>query len=149
VDGQQFLEKDGYSGDVVDAEVVDDKAEVKVDGSFLEGSQSNDRIANTGVMDESGGLFSSVILLNFVAILWGTQHAIIKNLVKDSAPDTYSLIRFGLAALLASPYLPELPSKKSENSARETWRWGCELAIYQFLGFVEFTLYIPFQNDVF
>lgn len=81
------------------------------------------------------GVVSSVLLLNFVAILWGTQHAIIKNLVSDTTPASYSLLRFGLAALLSSPYLPKFTWKNHDDESFKAWRWGCELGIYLFLGF--------------
>ncbi|KAL7516603.1 hypothetical protein ACHAWX_001601 [Stephanocyclus meneghinianus] len=84
----------------------------------------------------------SIILLNIAALIWGTQHAVIKSVVDDislgpdvwfreflqgfwgtyrpeSAPGAavigdgdaaayFTLARFGLAALLASPYTPGL-----------------------------------------
>jgi hypothetical protein len=78
----------------------------------------------------------SVILLNIAAIIWGTQHAVIKSVVDNISigPDAavkewlrglvgfheatilndgdsaayFTLARFGLAALLASPYTPGL-----------------------------------------
>lgn len=90
----------------------------------------------------------SVILLNLVAVIWGTQHAVIKSVVDDSTTiglgagfikssmdsmginlstvqtnvisgsdgDSntaayFTLARFGLAALLASPYTPGIKEK--------------------------------------
>ena len=50
---------------------------------------------------------SSIAWLNVVPIIWGTQHAVIKMVVSDSSDTAapFTLLRFGLAALLASPYL--------------------------------------------
>lgn len=129
-------EKQGCSDQLVHGEVIDDLTDD--DASSFGGSQMNDRVPDKEMMNESGGLFSGIFLLNIVAILWGTQHAIIKSLVNDTTPAAYSLLRFGLAAFLSSPYLPELPLKNHRNAACEAWRWGCELAIYQFLGSVMF-----------
>lgn len=96
----------------------------------------------------SSWLTESVLLLNIVAILWGTQHAIIKLVVEDSNVASWSLTRFGLAALLASPFTPPIiipTSTASSNSIHEidihsntnnnTWRWGLEMGFYMFLGY--------------
>lgn len=100
----------------------------------------------------------SVLLLNAVAIIWGTQHAIIKTVVQDSdAPGPFTLLRFGIAALLASPYTPGLlpPPKEKKSSSNinhnvkddessttrtstaiaTAWRWGAEMGFWMFLGF--------------
>lgn len=84
--------------------------------------------------------FTSIFLLNCVAIIWGTQHAVIKSLINDTPPSSYSLLRFGLAALIASPYIPGLPDRrKGETESEErfvaSWRWGIELGLWMFLGF--------------
>ncbi|KAL7541936.1 hypothetical protein ACHAWF_007055 [Thalassiosira exigua] len=101
--------------------------------------------SSTGALLELWGIpIQSVILLNLVAVIWGTQHAVIKSVVDentvvglgsgftkwlentglnlstlqssvandgegtdgDSAAAYFTLARFGLAALLASPYTP-------------------------------------------
>lgn len=145
----------------------------------------------------------SIILLNVVAIIWGTQHSVIKTVVDDSAllpigfgdyftswaehalgsnwdqfiskvqnfniaNDTgeskddaaayFTLARFSLAALLASPYTPGLKQptidednddkalvQSQTNSLEDTtaqneqtklaWKYGIELGIYMFLGY--------------
>jgi drug/metabolite transporter (DMT)-like permease len=100
----------------------------------------------------------SIILLNLVAVIWGTQHAVIKGVVDDSDIDIgtgfiawidnagvksiqpsfvssanreggdstaayFTLARFGLAAVLASPYTPG---------------WGLILnGVQERLGFIE------------
>lgn len=92
----------------------------------------------------------SIILLNIAAVIWGTQHAVIKSVVDDISigPDAtikewvhgllgyhesaaggvaindgdaaayFTLARFGLAALLASPYTPGLGSVLHEMKSR-------------------------------
>lgn len=114
----------------------------------------------------------SVILLNLVAVIFGTQHAVIKSVVDDStvglgsnfahwvesslgldiggtiqddsAAAYFTLARFGMAALLASPYTPGLRqmfSPKSESyqeeneSVKLAWRYGAELGLFMFLGY--------------
>lgn len=93
----------------------------------------------------------SVLLLNFVAIIWGSQHAIIKSVVEDSDPAAFTFLRFTLASLIASPYLPgvkqtilvKLSSTPDEDDGRKKdevdlwkpWRWGIEMGLWMFLGF--------------
>lgn len=126
----------------------------------------------------------SIILLNVVAIIWGTQHSVIKSVVDDSvvnfgsdaftswaehvfgtnwdvfissignddgivnddaAAAYFTLARFSLAALLASPYTPGLRQKQivhdddtivqNEQSTNLAWKYGIELGIYMFLGY--------------
>ena len=87
-----------------------------------------------------------ILLLNLVAILWGSQHAVIKLCLQESdhAAGPFTLLRFGLAALLASPYTPGLKNwlsfeggESSDSSSKTTraWRWGIEMGIWMFLGF--------------
>lgn len=56
----------------------------------------------------------SILLLNMVAVLYGTQHAVIKTVVEDSDAGSFTLLRFGLAALLASPYTPGFAKDKEK-----------------------------------
>lgn len=50
-----------------------------------------------------------LLLLNVVTVLWGTQHAVIKLILQgDLSPGITNLSRFGLAALLFSPWTPGL-----------------------------------------
>jgi drug/metabolite transporter (DMT)-like permease len=85
----------------------------------------------------------SIVLLNIVAIIWGTQHAVTKMVVDDSQAAPFTLLRFGLAALLASPYMPGIPFTRDGHSSDTTeglrlknvWRWGAEMGFWMFLGF--------------
>lgn len=45
---------------------------------------------------------NAVFLLNGVAILWGTQHAVIKMVVDDADAGPFTLLRFAIGALIAS-----------------------------------------------
>jgi drug/metabolite transporter (DMT)-like permease len=55
-----------------------------------------------------GDGFNAVVLLNIVAIIWGTQHSIIKTVVEDCDASSFSLARFGIATVIASPYTPSI-----------------------------------------
>lgn len=68
---------------------------------------------NTASLELFGIPIQSIILLNLVAVIWGTQHAVIKTVVgggvgdgTDSTAAYFTLARFGLAAALAAPYTP-------------------------------------------
>jgi drug/metabolite transporter (DMT)-like permease len=172
---------------------------------------------DTGNHETAWSLFpqlSAVLWLNVVAVIWGSQHAIIKSVLMGSSdavvsqtppplpptlpdhlfgavdegallplidstmalsmatvtsstttvdPAAFTFLRFGLAALLASPYTPNpllalLPLRQQQQygdsgnatrvtavaynatavtvaSARTTWRWGLEMGLWMFLGF--------------
>ena len=94
----------------------------------------------------------SIFLLNLVAVIWGSQHAVIKMVVDDSEAGLFTLLRFGLAAILASPYTPGLSTlfwttdgtaasasdsddDKDETDLQTAWRWGAEMGLWMFLGF--------------
>ncbi|GAX20375.1 hypothetical protein FisN_9Hh087 [Fistulifera solaris] len=82
---------------------------------------------------------SSVLLLNVVAVIWGSQHAVIKQVMESSDASFFTLLRFGLAALLAAPFTPGVsrlwnPAIDTKEAA-QTWRWGLEMGFWMFLGF--------------
>jgi drug/metabolite transporter (DMT)-like permease len=147
---------------------------------------------------------SPIVWLNGVAILWGSQHAVIKNTIMEDddgvgigggsigsgrGPADLLLLRFGLAAILAllpkllmmmmmiRPIQPVDPPPPPENGSSapatsavvrgtgaaamtastttnynntsatadtdtffwfdsQVWRWGAELGLYMFLGFL-------------
>jgi drug/metabolite transporter (DMT)-like permease len=110
--------------------------------SIIENSSSIDatNTPESSTLKLWGIPLQSILLLNLVAIIWGTQHSVIKSVVDDSpiglgtgmkewfehwfvvknlenaqttggSPAAYfTLARFGLAAILASPYTPGLQS---------------------------------------
>lgn len=87
----------------------------------------------------------AVILLNGVAVIWGSQHPVIKMVVEDCDAAAFSLVRFGMAAVIASLFTPPplLPLRtrqdqdadESTKSAQLTWRWGAEMGLWMFLGY--------------
>lgn len=104
--------------------------------------------------------FFSILLLNLVTVIWGTQHAIIKQVLVDnnlssntiSASD-FTLARFIIALMLVVKFTPPLPgiirssisikdddddgrrNNIEQNSRSSIWRWGIELGIWMFLGY--------------
>ena len=106
---------------------------------------------------EEKSLFSdipltAVALLNVVAIIWGTQHAVIKTVVDDCDPSAFSFARFGLAAALVLPYIPSLgpvidnlvtgrkanrdiEDPNSDHANMIAWRWGLEMGFWMFCGY--------------
>lgn len=114
--------------------------------------------------DEGIGLIptQSLFLLNLVAVIWGTQHSVIKMVVEDCDASAFSLARFGLAAIIASPFTPALrplvnifsgwENERLESTADKlraedndqqisdeesmlAWRWGLEMGLWMFLGY--------------
>eukprot|EP00550_Attheya_septentrionalis_P003390 CAMPEP_0198290848 /NCGR_PEP_ID=MMETSP1449-20131203/8562_1 /TAXON_ID=420275 /ORGANISM="Attheya septentrionalis, Strain CCMP2084" /LENGTH=441 /DNA_ID=CAMNT_0043989397 /DNA_START=1999 /DNA_END=3324 /DNA_ORIENTATION=- len=113
---------------------------------------------------QDGEMVKAIWLLNGVAILWGTQHPLIKLVVSDPNvdPAAFSLARFFIGALWTAAYTPNpllllFPSKhddqeQQQQSSREddianaaktemteevrmAWRWGAELGVWMFLGY--------------
>lgn len=88
---------------------------------------------------------NSILLLNFVAIIWGSQHAIIKTCVSDLDPSSFSLVRFLIGASIATVGVLPLNSSKTDNISDTTTknqiidgttlRWGAEMGLWMFLGY--------------
>jgi drug/metabolite transporter (DMT)-like permease len=86
--------------------------------------------------------WNAVLLLNLVAVIWGTQHSVIKMVVDECDASAFSFSRFAIAAIIASSFTPSFPSLKdnifsdqvvSENTL--AWRWGLEMGTWMFLGY--------------
>ncbi len=81
--------------------------------------------------------WQSVLLLNGVAVLFGSQHAVIKSTLDVfPSPSVVNLWRFLSSALLFSPALGSLLRRqdlKKDDSA--IWKAGAELGLYTFMGF--------------
>jgi EamA-like transporter family len=75
----------------------------------------------------------SVLLLNVVAVIWGSQHPIIKMVVDDCDPSVFSFVRFAFAALIASVFSWNTTLEKED--VHQTWRWGAEMGLWMFLGY--------------
>lgn len=99
----------------------------------------------------------SMLLLNVVAVIWGSQHPVIKMVVDDCDASAFSLLRFCFAAVIASIFAPppmnfddtttttnnnstatavlENDEDKTLSKAKLTWRWGAEMGLWMFLGY--------------
>lgn len=85
----------------------------------------------------------SVLLLNVVAVIWGSQHPVIKMVVDDCDASAFTLVRFCFAAIIASIFAP--PWNVNDNTdgnvedatskLKLTWRWGAEMGLWMFLGY--------------
>lgn len=75
---------------------------------------------------------SALVLLNSVAVLWGSQHAVIKLALthSDMSPATLSFMRFALAAVAVIPFVP-----RSLPVLRVAAGPGLELGFWMFLGY--------------
>lgn len=69
----------------------------------------------------------SLALLNVTAVLWGTQHAVIKFALSDISPSTLNAARFAIAAMLSAPGL--------RGVRMPAVRRGAELSAYLFAGY--------------
>jgi len=71
--------------------------------SFKEVQEKEDRGQNHEIqVQQPDSSIQSIILLNFVAVIWGTQHAFIKMVVEDCDSSIFSFSRFVLAAIIAT-----------------------------------------------
>ena len=93
----------------------------------------------------------AILLLNLVTVLWGSQHAVIKLCVSDIDPSSFTLVRFFLGAILATPawlsssltndtnvkgdIMTTRANSGSLTMMKTTWRWGFEMGFWMFLGF--------------
>jgi drug/metabolite transporter (DMT)-like permease len=152
--------------------VTTDEAQEPTIDPPLSVPDTTDRSLSSSSSSSSSSLLlglSPIVWLNGVAILWGSQHAVIKTILIDdnhnddnnNGPANLLLLRFGLAALLAlAPKLLTRPESSSSTAAAAvgtkenhngvqslssftflsidatTWRWGIELGMYMFLGFL-------------
>jgi len=102
---------DRLLGENTDDDDCDSTADESRAGESSRGSGSFSTIHDTTPSLEVYGIpIQSIILLNLVAVIWGTQHAVIKTVVdgggEGSTAAYFTLARFGLAAALAAPYTP-------------------------------------------
>lgn len=81
---------------------------------------------------------SGFLLLNFVAVIWGSQHVIIKEAIDSfPAPSLLNFARFFVSTIVFSPSLFKVLMKYSTTSISSSLilRAGAELGLYTFLGF--------------
>lgn len=119
----------------------------KITGAISSESESSGNVLSDFAATMSD---NSIIWLNVVAVIWGSQHAVIKTCVEDLDPSSFSLVRFMVAAIIATPAwlassssVELVNSKKDDTSAistqdselATTWRWGAEMGFWMFLGY--------------
>ena len=106
----------------------------------------------------------AIIALNAVAVIWGTQHAVIKMVADDSSAGPFTFLRFSIGAVISSiplmfNYDPnsnresksrnifpgsDLSNKENDNikldNLKLVGRWGVEMGFWLFLGFAFHTI---------
>jgi len=90
----------------------------EIELSIISESSKSEKIDiedNNTTLQLFGMSIQSVVLLNFVAVFWGTQHSVIKMVVADGNTDmdsasaaAFTLARFGIASIVASPFTPSI-----------------------------------------
>jgi drug/metabolite transporter (DMT)-like permease len=89
-------------------------------------------------------LWQALLALNGATLIWGSQHAVIKEVVEVATPASLNAARFSLAAVASLPWLPGAPWRPrsavvgaAERSLRTrlTWAAGMELGAFSFVGF--------------
>lgn len=89
--------------------------------------------------------WQAVGALNAATIIWGSQHAVIKDVVEAASPSSVNAARFAIAAMASLPFVPGAPwrpqtedaaaSADEVNAVARTWLAGAELGAWSFLGF--------------
>jgi drug/metabolite transporter (DMT)-like permease len=89
------------------------------------------------VGESSPGTTRAIFYLNVATLIWGSQHAVIKDLVSAAPPSAVNCARFCAAAAAAAPWLPGTAWRPATNAsaARETWAAARELSLFTFAGF--------------
>ena len=78
---------------------------------------------------------NAFLLLNGVAVIWGSQHALVKGTLDSFPTSSLNFWRFLSSALLFSPALVGVLSTKDQAQKNLVLRGGAELGLYTFLGF--------------
>lgn len=126
------------SEEVIATEMVDasalDKQELDTAVELAEDFDAEPEPKGEGLPQDA-----AVVILGLVTVLWGAQHATIKATLDTADPldsAVLNLVRFALAALCFSPWLPPFfrPGRRRRRVTLE-WRAGLELGFWLFLGF--------------
>ena len=105
-----------------------------------------------GGMEPVLPLWQAAGALNAATLIWGSQHAVIKDIVESASPSSTNAARFAIAAVCALPWLPGAPWRPRQSvgddveataaladapspSVASTWTAGAELGCWSFLGF--------------
>lgn len=88
--------------------------------NFLETSDAG--LRNTSLRNGLG-VYTCVLLLNFVAIIWGSQHSVIKTVIMDqesASSAVFTLARFSLAVLTVVSFTPNVGALFNANGEEST-----------------------------
>jgi drug/metabolite transporter (DMT)-like permease len=106
---QSYYEGMNVSSDMILPLLSNDNIEESTGTSISDTTSDSDGLSLFGIP------VRSVMLLNLVAVIWGTQHSVVKMVVDGtSASDStssaaaFTLARFAIAALVASPFTPNV-----------------------------------------
>eukprot|EP00965_Chrysotila_dentata_P049848 1652710-Pleurochrysis_carterae.AAC.1 len=109
-------------------------------------------------------MWQALFALNTAAVLWGSQHAVMKDFVDFASPSLLNAGRFAIAAAVAIPWLPRQPGDeppsplvlkagRSEGDdagpserASATWVLARELGLWTFLGFTLQTVGLQYTS---
>ena len=80
-------------------------------------------------------LWQAAGFLNAATIIWGSQHAVIKDVVESASPSSTNAARFVIAAVASLPWLPGAPWRPDSSNSTAAWSAGLELGAWSFLGF--------------
>eukprot|EP00546_Thalassionema_frauenfeldii_P018163 CAMPEP_0178906582 /NCGR_PEP_ID=MMETSP0786-20121207/6905_1 /TAXON_ID=186022 /ORGANISM="Thalassionema frauenfeldii, Strain CCMP 1798" /LENGTH=411 /DNA_ID=CAMNT_0020578305 /DNA_START=177 /DNA_END=1412 /DNA_ORIENTATION=+ len=148
-DSTQDVDYADSSGSVTSLKAVESYDESETN-SFFDQTELKRKYADKkelSIFESIGIPADSVLLLNLVAVIWGSQHAVIKTCVSDIDPSSFSLVRFFLGALIATPGIWSIGNdatkrklttakRKSEyDTLKLTLRWGAEMGLWMFLGY--------------
>ena len=98
----------------------------------LQESKSDERSENHNLLGSENILSTSFLILNIVAVIWGTQHVIIKSSLEAfPSPSVLNFWRFATSAILFLPAL--VNTLKTKNT--KTLKSGAELGLWTTLGF--------------
>ncbi|CAB9523668.1 EamA-like transporter family [Seminavis robusta] len=103
---------------------------------------------------------NAILALNMVAIIWGSQHAVVKMVVDDAQAGPFTLLRFAIGAIIATVPMLWINTSQEEhpdhqqgknainfdnnlqlqdsahtNGTVTVLRWGAEMGFWMFLGF--------------
>ena len=86
-------------------------------------------------------VWQALLALNAATLIWGSQHAVIKDVVEAMTPASLNAARFAIAALASLPWLPGAPWRRGDAGGEAsatvgpTWAAGAELGAFSFAGF--------------
>lgn len=91
--------------------------------NLVSNQTNNNKNKNDNTNDNSNdnndiSAIQSILLLNFVAVIWGTQHSFIKMAIEDNDASAFTFTRFAIAATIATigPLISSGITKQKNNT---------------------------------